>query len=427
MSTLPPAYVAAPEYQSESNTEPVLATPYIDNEPGSLTLNSCEASKVLFQAIRESKCDLAQMLIAANVVSANTISCSGNTPLYEAVSKQDTRMVKQLIASGADLNGWSLAQAGNFNYGKCLGHEDRLATTAVLETRTPLMKAAEMGNLALVKLLVELEADDSLVAGDGQTALRLAANARHREIVAFLPGRRSGALKRIKYRHRKALGVIKAAGKRIYHFGKVVFFDVPKFFFWTIPKEVCLAIWSHPREIIQYFFVDLPKTLFWSLPKYLLKVLWSLVKALPRWIWRLLSVHIPAMVRGAWVFIRGLGRELGHVLLRLASAIHTVLLAVWTLLRKVTLRDVWNGFVDLLHSIFVKLPRSMWKLLGRIFSSFSRGLRLFFSCIAFILELLFGFITYVPRAILEIFRQVGAVLARIGKEVYVFFHPKGLV
>ncbi|KAG7441713.1 uncharacterized protein BT62DRAFT_471680 [Guyanagaster necrorhizus] len=65
--------------------------------------------------------------------------------------------------------------------------------------RTLLMEAASTGQIAMVNLLMqEYGADDTLVAPDGQTALRLAATNKQREITMFLLSRRLGAFKRIK-------------------------------------------------------------------------------------------------------------------------------------------------------------------------------------------------------------------------------------
>lgn len=56
--------------------------------------------------------------------------------------------------------------------------------------------AAEKAKLLVVRYLMEHGADDALLAPDGQLALRLAAKAIHREIVAYLPSRRIGGWKR---------------------------------------------------------------------------------------------------------------------------------------------------------------------------------------------------------------------------------------
>lgn len=63
------------------------------------------------------------------------------------------------------------------------------------------MAAAE-GNLALVKLLLEVHyANDALVAPDGQLALRLAVENGHREIAAYVPSHRGGGWLRWKTQH----------------------------------------------------------------------------------------------------------------------------------------------------------------------------------------------------------------------------------
>lgn len=73
--------------------------------------------------------------------------------------------------------------------------------------RTPLMLAASIGSLPLVKLLFKPphSANDALVAPDGQIALRLAATAGHRAIVDYLPSRRAGGFSAFKRKMRTIL------------------------------------------------------------------------------------------------------------------------------------------------------------------------------------------------------------------------------
>ena len=71
------------------------------------------------------------------------------------------------------------------------------------------MIACEKGNLPLVKLLLDVyHCDDSIIAPDGQLALRLASFFKHREIVDYLPVRRGGGMKRWKCKIQTLIFVI---------------------------------------------------------------------------------------------------------------------------------------------------------------------------------------------------------------------------
>ena len=124
---------------------------------------------------------------------------------------------------------------------------------------TPLQLAASIGHLVLVKILIEkYHADDSLIAPDGQIALRLAAENGHREVVDYLPSRRGGGFKRWKFKNRVQLDRIKGASVAVYHFGKLFVWDIYKFFCWTLPKNYIVKparkfgvwCWTHKGELL---------------------------------------------------------------------------------------------------------------------------------------------------------------------------------
>lgn len=113
------------------------------------------------------------------------------------------------------------------------------------------MAASAAGNLVLAKLLLQdFHADDALIAGDGQLALRLAADNGHGEIVDLLPSRRGGEFRRWRTHHAAAIARIKRAGQ-----GIVAFFA---FFVWYIPRAI---LWSLPKHLVVLPSVKLAK---WS-------------------------------------------------------------------------------------------------------------------------------------------------------------------
>jgi Ankyrin repeats (3 copies) len=110
-------------------------------------------------------------------------------PIFVAVKASQTNMMRHLINLGAEVNCWNvLTTETNFFW-----ESDKE------KARTPLMSAAEDGNLNICKILCETAfADPMLVAPDGQTAQRLAAKKGHREIVQYLPAHRGGVYRRLR-------------------------------------------------------------------------------------------------------------------------------------------------------------------------------------------------------------------------------------
>jgi hypothetical protein len=166
-------------------------------------------------------------------------------PVFHAVKCAQTNMMRHLINLGADVNTWSATVISwDFNI-------PRYDTPDHERARTPLMCAAEQGNLNICKILCESAfADPMLIAPDGQTAQRLAARNGHREIVQYLPAHRGGSLLRLKcmlprsvtclilddYNHRWRF--IRVALHGIYVFLKVTFYEIPKFLIITLPWEI---------------------------------------------------------------------------------------------------------------------------------------------------------------------------------------------
>ncbi|OBT87720.1 hypothetical protein VE02_04080 [Pseudogymnoascus sp. 03VT05] len=151
------------------------------------------AASSLFLGINLGKDDVIAFLIENGIDTPNT-KLAEETPLLRAVAKTNVRVVKQLLGLGAEKD--AISSASTY-------YDSDEGTVHVF--RTPLQQAASLGHLVLVKLVMETyHCDDSLVAPDGQTALRLAAENRHHEVVDYLPSRRSGGFRRWKHTHRKS-------------------------------------------------------------------------------------------------------------------------------------------------------------------------------------------------------------------------------
>jgi hypothetical protein len=154
-----------------------------------------------------------------------------------------------LIDAGADVNAYGITQTTNLNAYQRLPRKEQHTY------RTPLQYAAQFGNFTIVKILLANGANDALIAPDGQLALRLAVTNGHREIVDFLARRRGGGFKCWKITHATAVRRMKAAAIGILVFGKVVMYEIPKFFVWTVPKHLLVlpvvrrVKWLHAHRV----------------------------------------------------------------------------------------------------------------------------------------------------------------------------------
>jgi len=135
----------------------------------------------------------------ANVTAANE---TGRTPLIKAAWWGDVEYIQLLLDAGADLERTS-------NVGKTALHESISSSTntpmirtliskgANVNTtdkwgKTPLMDAVNQGQLDVVKLLVEADADIEMKSNEGQTALDIARTKKpskvrpHTEVASYL-------------------------------------------------------------------------------------------------------------------------------------------------------------------------------------------------------------------------------------------------
>ena len=99
----------APAYngpEKSKSCEPIDHYPLV--EAGSITDDlTCvkqQIVKELFNAIRRQDAEAIALLIQHNLVTANTTSESGQTPLLEAISTKNITIVKEVLDLGADCN-----------------------------------------------------------------------------------------------------------------------------------------------------------------------------------------------------------------------------------------------------------------------------------------------------------------------------------
>ncbi|SJL15846.1 uncharacterized protein ARMOST_19351 [Armillaria ostoyae] len=514
-----PPIPSAPPYGDYSHTTPAVSTPgdEIAPPPPPLPAQSCATSHAFHLAIAQHDYDLVSHFITStpSLAAPNTLSCYGNTPLFTAVRARDIKIVRLLITHGANVNGWSspLCSAANPEHQslydsrhQCIANKEIERVFSTIQCgeqvdidhfldngmvpRTPLMEAASTGQIAMVKLLMkDYAADDTLVALDGQTALRLAAAHKQREITAFLPSRRLGAFKRIRFRSRKAIRRIKSIALTLYDIGKFFFWEIPKFVLWTIPKKIGQEIWrvltwENIIRVGRFLFWRVPKFLFWSLPKFFLwtipksigqriwrtltwenitrvgrflfwtvpkfflyhlpkffiiefpwvefgRRLWWTIKDVAQWFWEDVIKPIPGFVKRVTIKVYDLlaafVKNIGKVLESFFSLLHTVVLAIWTLLKDITLRDVWNAICDLGRTIFMDLPRAVWQGVKALYRVLNETLRCTLEIAWEVMKGVYRVVVYIPKQLLRICKEVGAVAVRLGKEIIVYIRPKTML
>jgi hypothetical protein len=89
-----------------------------------------------------------------------------------------------------------------------------------------------------------------------------------------------------------------------------------------------------------------------------------------KWIWHLITVRISKAIvvvaKWIWAGISSLSKAAWDAILKVVSLLHTILLAIVTFLRNLTVRDIWNGFCDVLRAIFVTFPTTLWSWIEKL-------------------------------------------------------------
>ena len=309
------------------------------------------------------------------------------------------------------------------------------------------MLAASMGSLPIVKLLFEppYSANDALVAPDGQIALRLAAENGHHAIVDYLPSRRAGGYLRFKTHHARNIERIKGALCQIAEFIQIFVWDVPRFFVWVIPKhlvvlpvvEICKWCWANRKKFgpwCKHQLNEMPKRFVrfgkaaWKMTKKVPKAVWKAAKKTPKVIWKTtkeVSVALWKVLKWTWEGISSLARAIGNIFVRILSFLHTVLEAIVTFLRNVTLRDIWNAFCDFLRAVFVTVPKTLWSWIE---NSFEVSYEILSSLFGFFGKLLWYIVVllvvYLPQKVGIILLSIGRSLVKAFSEIRVWINPK---
>ena len=420
----------SPDSRAVPSTNPLAANEDLtEEEKAALHRLQRQIVSALFAAVASKNIELVTLLVQQGFVSPDLPDAGYKTPLLAAVEAGDGAMVCTLIGLGARVDGWGEVARG--------------------ELRTPLMAAAQQGKLALVKLLKDdFGADDALIAPDGQMALRLAADAGCREVVEYLPSRRGGAWRRWRTHHEVAVRRVRAAAKGVYTFCKILFYHVPRFFVWSVPKHVvvrplwrgCKFCWGNKHKFGGWCkaqakaFPDRAKRAgkaVWKVAKKVPKTLWRGVKAVPRvverllkWVWTVIK-RIPAAMKKLagwlWDSLKRAGRAVAHVFLRAVAA-------VLDFFRNIKLKDVWNGVCDVADAVFRGLPRACGKIVlsflaviaGTIIAVFGLAGKI----VVFLAQALWYLALYIPLHLGEILAGIWTSIAKGYHEIMVWINPK---
>ena len=427
-----------------------------------------------FAAIRSSDIEGVTYLLDGNPWLAQASDKNGMLPLYVATVAGNPYIVALLAQRGAPID--ELSTTGDYH--------DRDRNHPIM--RTPLMAAALQGSLPLVKLLfIDLHADDTIVAPDGAIALRLAVSRNHAEIIALLPSRRHGGWRRFKHSHRKALRRIKAAGYALYQYGRFFVWDMPKFFLWSIPKYLLWELllppikrgWKQLAEVLPYlpymainqvkwvgrwlwrvirglpsFCVDFVKGCWavvkkipsfcvefakgcWAVVKKILlfcvefaKAWWILAEEITKWLWKLFTTTIPqlllAMGKSAVRMLADTAKFMLQFLKDVASFFHTLITAIITRFKAVTLKDVLHA----LSVVFVSIPKWIWKTTQDTVIAINNGiywtLKQMGWFVHILVSLIWEIILWIPKKIGQIVVGLGEIASAGGREVGIWINPK---
>jgi hypothetical protein len=407
------------------------------NQPHDVAALYRRCRKILetyFDAIEARNDEMVALLIESGLVTTETTNQHERTPLIAAVEAGNVRTVQQLMDFDADVNafGGTIIYPLGFYSGK------KPENTY----RTPLQYAAEKGNLTIVKLLMETyQADDSLIAPDGQHALRLAAANGYKEIVDYLPSRRGGGWRRWKTKHRYAMLRVKRATRNIYKFFKILLWYTPKFLLWDMPRELIVQplirsfrwLKDHHKDIpglIAAWLKKLPPRIWESLKK-IPGAVQEILQEIVRFIWRFI-ISIPKTVKlvsiWTWGGLKKFGTAVRDILSRFLSLLHTIITAIATFFRDLTLSDVLRGFKTFLHGIFVDFPKKLWEWLCKFGDVSYEVLKALFGNVGWalwwmgrgILELLI----YVPKKLAIIFVEFFKSLGNGFHELMIWIDPK---
>lgn len=380
----------------------------------------------LFASISSKDTAAVTHLITQDLISPDCPRPNGETPLLASIRSRSVPTARALLALGADpnLTGRSRGPDHHLHHGGIcaaaaaaeLGHEDR----------TPLMLAAATGQLAMVRVLVEeFGADDGAVGPRGGTALRLAADAGHADVVRYLPARRGGAWRRV--RHSREVAALRRAVAAAGKVARFLGWDVPRLTLVDIPWEGLKWAWRR-RHRAGSWVVRVVRSAP-AVLRDLADFLWEVVNLVPR-LARRAVVWVSEALPRAWGIVwkgladglRRVGRAAAFAARRLASALHTFFAAVGTRLKHIKLRDVEHDLMVAMEALFVKLPGAVWAFMTQSVAVAGRAFKACFSssCV----RKMFKLLCIVPHIMWSLLESLWASFGRGLDELITLINPK---
>lgn len=391
--------------------------PAVDDDAYALQTDIVTA---LFASIASKDTAAVTHLITQGLISPDCPRPNGETPLLASIRSRSAPTARALLALGADPN---LA-------GRSRGPDHHLHHVAAVEleheNRTPLMLAAATGQLAMVRMLVEeFGADDGAVGPRGETALRLAADAGHADVVRYLPARRGGAWRRI--RHSREVAALRRAVAAAGKVAKFLGWDVPRLLLIDIPWEGLKWAWKRRHRVGSWVIRavgGIPRAL-----RDLAGGLWEVAKGMPRLVWKV-AVWVSEALPRAWdimwkVIVDGakrVGCAAAFAVTRLVSALHTLFAAVVTRLKHIKLRDVGHDLMVAIEALFVKLPGAVWAFMYQSVAVVGRTIKACFS--NYCIRTLFKLLCVVPQIFWSMMESLWASFRRGLDELITLVNPK---
>lgn len=366
----------------------------------------------LFASISSKDTAAVTHLISQGLISPDCPKPNGETPLLACIRVHSAPTARALLSLGADPN-----LVGN-------AEPDR-GSLCVVE-RTPLMLAAATGQLVIVRMLVEeFGADDAVVGPKGETALRLAAEAGHRDIVRYLPARRGGAWRRV--RCSREVVALRRAAKAV---GKVVSFlgwDFPRLLLVDIPWEGLRWAWKR-RHRLGPWVVSVVRGIPGLLTN-MAKELCRGLKALPHSLCRLIVWISEALPRARIILSKGLMegvKRVAHAFAfaarRMISVLHSFFAAVITCLKNIKLKDVGHDLLVATEALFVKLPQAVWAFMSQSVAVVGRAIKACFS--SYWIRALFKLLCIIPQTFWSMLESLWTSFGRGLDELITLVNPK---
>jgi ankyrin repeat protein len=180
-------YFRAVKFDDDKAVKDLLAKGFWPN-----TVEPARGENGLIIALRENSMKVFNVLLNAPNIDLEEKAYNGDTVLMIAAYKGNKQAVEALLAKGAEVNrpGWTAlhyaAAAGNDDIVSMLLEKSAYIDAESPNKTTPIMMAAQAGNIYTVKLLLDEGADATLKNEAGMTAIDIAKQSDHMDIAEGL-------------------------------------------------------------------------------------------------------------------------------------------------------------------------------------------------------------------------------------------------